>query len=232
MRIELVGGLGIGKSTLCKALQRAGFNCIYENLKTNPFLADCFQNPDVFRFPSQMWFVLSKFHEIRKFEQPGRLNVLDQAVLNVRAYTNILFGDEDPEAMAIIDGCFDYMEKQTGAPDLLIDLQCSPEEQMRRIRGRNREHERDVCMEYIVALHDEINRLVAQARRDGYAVLTIDTEAVYLPNNVAYANHLAQHVAGMFNIDLGAAMMMTPRAGIDYAHPDKPAVVQYAEAAE
>jgi dephospho-CoA kinase len=33
MRIELVGGLGIGKSTLCRALEGIGFNCIYENLK-------------------------------------------------------------------------------------------------------------------------------------------------------------------------------------------------------
>ena len=85
MRIELVGGLGIGKSTLCKALDKIGFNCIYENLNTNPFLADCFKDPVNFRFPSQMWFALSKFHEIKKFERMDKINVLDQAVLNIRA---------------------------------------------------------------------------------------------------------------------------------------------------
>lgn len=206
MRIEMVGGLGIGKSTLCKAMEKVGFNCIYENLKTNPFLADCFVKPADFRFPSQMWFVLSKFHEIKKFEEPGRMNVLDQAVLNVRAYTNMLFKDEDPEALSIIDDCFSYMEQQTGKPDLLIHLQCSPEEQMKRIRGRNRDHEKGVSLEYITALKTELDSLVAQAKKDKYVVWEIDTESVYLPDNVGYAMELTMKIADMFNIRLDKVM--------------------------
>lgn len=202
MRIELVGGLGIGKSTLCKALERIGFNCIYENLKTNPFLADCFQNPDVFRFPSQMWFVLSKYHEIQKFEQPERINVLDQSVMNVKAYTNMLFRDQDEDALTIIDQCFAYMEKQTGQPDLLINLKCSPQEQMRRIRGRNRDHEKGVTLDYITSLQTELNILINEARIDGQAILDIDTEAVYLPGNTDYAEQLAMKLAEMFDINL------------------------------
>ncbi len=214
MRIELVGGLGIGKSTLCKALEEVGFNCIYENLKTNPFLADCFKRPDIFRFPSQMWFVLSKYHEIKKFEKPGSINVLDQSVMNVKAYTNMLFKDEaDPDALTIINQCFGYMEKQTGQPDLLIHLRCSPEEQMRRIRGRNRTHEAGVSLDYISDLQTEINILINEARIDGQAVLEIDTERVYLPGNLAYARKLADELAGMFNIDLDKVLKAGPPAG-------------------
>ncbi len=201
MRIELVGGLGIGKSTLCRALEGIGFNCIYENLKTNPFLADCFKDPQAFRFPSQMWFVLSKYHEIKKFEKPGCINVLDQSVMNVRAYTNMLFRDADREALAIIDQCFGYMEKQTGQPDLLINLKCSPQEQMKRIRGRNRDHEKGVTLDYIASLQTEINILVNEARIDGQAILDIDTESVYLPENQAFAEQLAGDLAAMFDID-------------------------------
>ena len=206
MRIELVGGLGIGKSTLCRALENIGFNCIYENLKTNPFLADCFENPSAFRFPSQMWFVLSKYHEIRKFEKPGAVNVLDQAVMNVKAYTNMLFKDEDPAALRIINDCFDYMEMQAGAPDLIVNLTCSPQEQMNRIRGRNRDHEKSVTLEYITDLQREINMLVAMAKADGQKVMTIDTEAVYLPDNTEYAAQFALQIADMFDVDLDALM--------------------------
>lgn len=202
MRIELVGGLGIGKSTLCKALEKIGFNCIYENLDTNPFLADCFRDPSNFRFPSQMWFALSKFHEIKKFERPGQINVLDQSVLNVRAYTNMLFADDDGEALKIINQCFDYLEGKLGKPDLLINLKCSPQEQLRRIRGRNRKHEKSVALDYIAALSQEMNILVNHARADGYAVLDVDAEAVYFPDNAAYAEQLARQIAGMFNIPM------------------------------
>lgn len=204
MRVELVGGLGIGKSTLCKAFDRIGFNCIYENLKTNPFLDDCFKDPENFRFPSQMWFALSKFHEIKKFEKADRVNILDQAVLNVRAYTNILFreGDGDPEALHIIDQCFDHLEGKLGRPDLLIVLKCSPHEQLRRIKGRGRDHEKAVSLDYITTLQTEINTLVAQAKADGTPVMTIDTEEVYLPGNVTYAANLAREIADRFQIDL------------------------------
>lgn len=206
MRIELIGGLGIGKSTLCKALEKIGFNCIYENLHTNPFLADCFRDPVNFRFPSQMWFALSKFHEIKKFERMDRVNVLDQAVLNVRAYTNMLFRDEDPEALNIINQCFDHLEGKLGKPDLLINLKCSPQEQLRRIRGRNRDHERGVELDYIADLQQEMNILVHQARLDGYAVLDIDTEKVFFPDNIAYAETLAGEIADMFKLDLSSVL--------------------------
>lgn len=202
MRIELVGGLGVGKSTLCQALEKVGFNCIYENLSTNPFLADCFVDPVNFRFPSQMWFVLSKFHEIKKFEKPGCVNVLDQGVLNVRAYTNMLFRDEDPEALGVIDQCFDYLDGRLGKPDLYINLQCSPEAQMKRIRGRNRDHEKGVTLDYVTSLQREMTDLVERARADGDAVMDIDTEAVYFPGNTAYAETLARHIAGMFDMSV------------------------------
>lgn len=206
MRIELVGGLGIGKSTLCKALDKIGFNSIYENLNTNPFLADCFRDPANFRFPSQMWFALSKFHEIKKFERSDRINVLDQSVLNVRAYTNMLFKDADADALNIINQCFDYLEGKLGKPDLLINLKCSPLEQLRRIRGRNRNHEKAVALEYITDLQQEMNILINQARADGYAVFDIDTEKVFFPDNIAYAEQLAQQIADMFKLDLSSVL--------------------------
>ncbi|HEY8189672.1 MAG TPA: deoxynucleoside kinase [Micavibrio sp.] len=217
MRIELVGGLGIGKSTLCKALDKIGFNCIYENLNTNPFLADCFKDPANFRFPSQMWFALSKFHEIKKFERMEKINVLDQAVLNVRAYTNMLFRDEDPEALDIINQCFDHLEGKLGKPDLLINLKCSPQEQLRRIRGRNRDHEKSVQLDYISGLQQEMNILIHQARDDGYAVLDIDTESVFFPDNIEYAENLANQIANMFKLDL-TAILDRPH-GVQYGLP-------------
>ncbi len=194
MRIELVGGLGVGKSTLCNALDKIGFRCLYEVLDTNPFLADCYADPVNFRFSSQMWFVLSKFHEILKTGSDDRINVLDQSVLNVRAYTNILFRNEDDKALRIIDDCFSYLEEKAGQPDLLINLKCSPGEQLRRIKLRNRSFELGVDLAYVTALQDEINSLLSKTRSI-VKTIDIDTEEVYLPGNFGFAEALARQIA-------------------------------------
>ena len=195
MRIELVGGLGVGKSTLCNALDAAGVHKIYETIADNPFLSDCFADPLSYGFPSQMWFAISKFHEIRKFVLPGRVNVLDQSVLNVRAYTNLFFkGREDDRAFRLIAESFSYLEEELGRPDLLVALTCSPVTQLRRIRGRNRAHEAGVTLDYIETLQAEIDALLNMAESDGIGVLRIDTEEIYLPGNFTFAADLADRI--------------------------------------
>jgi|TARA_R110002126_G_scaffold13118_3_gene56517 deoxyadenosine/deoxycytidine kinase len=202
MRVELAGGLGIGKSTLCRALERMGFNCIYENLDNNLFLQDAFIDPAKFRFPSQMWFALTKFHELNKFYSDDRINVLDQAILNVLAYTNLFFGDEDPEGLRLVQDTFAHLEHTMGKPDLIIHLECSPEVQMERISGRGRSHEKAIEMDYLVALHDEINRLMDVARAEGQEVLVIDTEKVNIDEHKIFAADLARQVADQFDINI------------------------------
>ena len=202
MRIELVGGLGVGKSTLCNALDKIGFHCIYETLDTNPFLADCFADPENFRFSSQMWFTLSKFHEILKSRSNNRINVLDQSVLNVKAYTNMLFKQEDERALDLINQCFSYLDDKAGQADLLINLICDPQEQLRRIRSRSRSFEAQVGLDYISALQLEIDRLLDDARRKNITVIDIDTEEIYLPDNFAFAEELAQRIAAESGLEL------------------------------
>ena len=196
MRIELVGGLGVGKSTLCHALELIGFHC-YETLETNPFLADCYADPENFRFSSQMWFALSKFHEIIKAQQNCRINVLDQSVLNVRAYTKLLFKGGDAQALDILDRCFSYLEDKAGRADILIHLGCSPDEQLRRIKNRNRHFETGVDLQYIINLQNEISALLGEAEALNVPIIYIDTETVYLPDNFTFAEKLSADIAGL-----------------------------------
>jgi hypothetical protein len=83
---------------------------------------------------------------------------------------------------------------------------------MRRIRGRNRDHEKSVSLDYITELQTEINIQVNRHKANGHAVLTIDTEQVYLPGNSEYAMRLARQIADMFHIDLGTLLRGRRRA--------------------
>ena len=89
-----------------------------------------------------------------------------------------------------------------GKPDLIIHLECSPEVQMQRIAGRGRSHEKKIEMEYLVALHDEITRLVDVARDAGQEVLVIDTEKVDIDQHKIFAADLARQIADQFDINI------------------------------
>ena len=196
MRIELVGGMGIGKTTLCRVLTEIGYHCILEDLGENPFLAKMYKDPEGFRFPSQMWFILSKYAELQAELRAGAINVIDQAVLNIRAYTNLLFQNHsDLQAMSLMDGLFDYIEGKFGRPDLLIYLKASPDIQMKRIHTRNRDYELDVDISYLRDLTAEIERLIAEGKGQGQNIIEIDTDPIFLSQHHVFAAQLAEQIA-------------------------------------
>jgi deoxyadenosine/deoxycytidine kinase len=196
MRIELIGGMGIGKTTLCHVLTEIGYNCILEDLGDNPFLAGQYSDSKGFRFPSQMWFAISKYAELQAKINPAAINVIDQAIINCRAYTNLLFKDnDDPMAHGLINQVFDYVDHKFSDPDLLIYLKASPENQMKRIHARNRGYELSVDMDYLVNLKSEIDVLLLEAQQKGQKIIEIDTDEIFLPNNHQFASELAEDIA-------------------------------------
>lgn len=160
MRIELVGGMGIGKTTLCRVLEEIGYHCIYEDLGTNPFLEGMYEDPDNYRFTSQMWFVLAKYNELLTKQHRTSVNVIDQAMINNRSYSNLLYKNACSREKEIIDQTFAHVEYKFGKPELLVYLKASPEIQMKRVQMRKRNFELGVTLDYLKELRDEIERLL------------------------------------------------------------------------
>lgn len=196
MRIELVGGMGIGKTTLCYVLKEIGFNCILEDLGDNPFLARQYNEGSKLYFPSQMWFAISKFAELQSEIKPNQINVIDQAVVNCRAYTNLLFKDhKEDHGHLLINQVFDYINARFGNPDLLIYLKASPEIQMKRIHTRHRDYELNVDLQYLHDLKGEIDILMNEETAKGQNIIEIDTDNIFLSNHRIFASQLAEDIA-------------------------------------
>ena len=196
MRIELIGGMGIGKTTLCNVLSDIGYHCILEDLGENPFLAKMYKDEEGFRFPSQMWFILSKYAELQAELKPSEINVIDQGLLNIRAYTNLLFqSNTNEKEWALIQGLFDYIDDKFGLPDLQIYLKASPDIQMKRIHARHRDYELYVDLNYLTSLRDEIEALIAKDRAKGMHIIEIDTDDVFLSDHHIFATDLADDIA-------------------------------------
>ena len=70
--IVIEGLIGVGKTTLCKILQRErDAQLILEPAEDNPFLASFYADPKRFAFPAQMFYLHSRTLQQNKLLQPS-----------------------------------------------------------------------------------------------------------------------------------------------------------------
>lgn len=191
MRIEIIGGMGVGKTTLCNTLTALGFRCINENLGQNPYLDLAYQNPESYGLYSQLTFYLGNFFSLKENTVEGDITVFDYSVVTDRAYATMFLNDQERDlALQAID----CLEVKEGRADLYLYLTCSPEVQMQRIRTRNRDHEKGVQLAFIAGLDSHLRHYAAQAAEQGAQIITIDTEAVDLLHDTAYIAALGEKI--------------------------------------
>jgi deoxyadenosine/deoxycytidine kinase len=191
MRVEIIGGMGIGKTTLCSALQNQGVRCIYEKLENNPYLELSYKDPEGFGFYSQMTFVMGNFFRIIRNLQQDDVTVFDYSTITDKAYATLFLSGKGRDlALQTIE----FLEEKEGHADLYLNLVCSPEAQLRRIRARNRDHEAAVNIDFVRALSDNMQHYVREAEAKGLNVMTIDTENLDFRKQSSLAASLARQL--------------------------------------
>jgi deoxyadenosine/deoxycytidine kinase len=156
MRIELCGPLGVGKTTLAVNLsQTMGWTLIREPVESHPFLEPFYARPAAHAFEKNLFFLLDYLHQIKSCEAGDF--IFDHSAVVHRSYAtlNNITTTEKPVYQAL-----DRLTETIGPPDLLINLVCSSDVIMQRIRKRGRSFESEVNLDYVVALNEEIQRQV------------------------------------------------------------------------
>ncbi len=191
MRIEIIGGMGVGKTTLCKALENYSLRCIYESLEKNPYLELSYNDPESFGFYSQISFILGNFYTAVQAQEKGGITFLDYSTITDKAYASLFL---QGKARSIALQMIDFLEEKEGRADLYLYLTCSPETQIKRIRGRNRSHERGVSLEFIEQLDSYVTRYVHMAEMQGARILNVDTEAPDIRYDEDYVTALTMKI--------------------------------------
>jgi deoxyguanosine kinase len=194
MRVDLVGGMGCGKSTLARKLQEQGGFWVAEVLEDNPFLKECYKDFDTFKFPSQMWFALTKYHEIGLYDDNDEIYIHDQSVINNNAYTNLMFKEDyESEARELVQKTFDFTTEYFGTADVLIWIHCKPAVQLERIKQRGRDYEKDIDLDFLIGLENEITQLMFDAMSLGYndkKVIEVHSDAIDFENDPKFVEVL------------------------------------------
>ena len=155
MYVAIEGVIGVGKTTLARLLQPAfDAEIILEVFEENPFLSDFYGDRERYAFQTQIFFLLSRYHQQRRTIQDvvatGRNLIADYTFAKDSLFARInLKGDELDMYYKVHEALAEKIQK----PDLLVYLQATTDTLMQRIALRDRPYERHMERSYIAELN-------------------------------------------------------------------------------
>jgi len=155
MYIAVEGVIGVGKTSLARLLQPAfEANLLLEVFEENPFLSSFYQDRARYAFQTQMFFLLSRYHQQRR----NVPTMLDTSLPLISDYT---FDKDALFARANLEGdeldmyyrLHAALAEKIPPPDLIVYLRASTDTLMHRITLRDRPYERTMERGYIETLN-------------------------------------------------------------------------------
>jgi deoxyguanosine kinase len=187
MYIAIEGVIGVGKTTLARLLQ-SPFNAQLqlEVFEENPFLADFYNDRERYAFQTQIFFLLSRYHQQRAI--PKLLAREADIIADYTFEKDCLFA-----GINLAGGEFDVyyqvheaLAEKIPLPDMIVYLRADTDVLMQRIAHRDRPYERNMERGYIAQLNEAYDDFFGD-HHIGPRVLTIDTNDL---NYVAYPQDL------------------------------------------
>jgi deoxyguanosine kinase len=188
MYIAIEGVIGVGKTTLARLLQPSfESELLLEVFEENPFLSDFYSDRERYAFQTQIFFLLSRYHQQRravpKILEGGNDLIADYTFEKDALFARInLDGDE----LEMYFRVHEALAEKIPPPDLVVYLRASTDELMKRIALRDRPYERNMEYGYIDELNQAYDDFFANHHK-GANVLTIDTDDL---NYVKYPESL------------------------------------------
>ena len=179
--IAIEGVIGVGKTTLARLLQPIfASDVLLEVFEENPFLSDFYADRERYAFQTQIFFLLSRYHQQRRTVP----EVLRQEKSLISDYTfekDAIFarinlkGDE----LDMYDRVHEALAEKIPPPELVVYLRAETGVLMQRIALRDRPYERNMERDYIDQLNRAYENFFGDRSYDHYGrrspVLVIDT---------------------------------------------------------
>lgn len=156
--VAIEGVIGVGKTSLARLLaDRFRARLVLEEPEANPFLPDFYKDPRRYAFQTQMFFLVSRYKDLREHVHPDLFHegiVADYLFQKDRIFANLNLSDRE---LMLYDAIAPQLESEVPAPDLVVYLQASPERIVERIQQRGRTYEKLMDPKYTATLAEAYN---------------------------------------------------------------------------
>ena len=178
MHIAIAGNIGAGKTTLTKLLAKHfKWDAHYEDVVDNPYLDDFYHQMERWSFNLQIYFLNSRFRQVREIKETGRTTIQDRTI-----YEDAYIFAPNLHAMGLMSNrdynnyksLFDLMEDVVGSPDLLIYLRSSVPNLVGQIHKRGRDYENTISIEYLSRLNERYEGWVQTYDKGKLLIIDVD----------------------------------------------------------
>eukprot|EP00039_Didymoeca_costata_P000792 m.47277 g.47277 ORF g.47277 m.47277 type:complete len:263 (-) comp10476_c0_seq1:1373-2161(-) len=166
--IGISGLLGAGKTTLATELaKQLGLPVYYEPVVDNVYLEDFYKDMSKYAFPMQVYLLNKRFKQQQLIIWEGKGGVQDRTIYEDSVFARMLkdSGHISARDYDTYKELFSAMSNFMRRPNVIVHLDLSPEESLRRIRMRNRGCESTISIEYLTALHAAYNTFIEEIAR-------------------------------------------------------------------
>ena len=149
--ITIEGNIGAGKTTLSHLLSRH-FNArlILEEFADNPFLPKFYENPKLYAFPLELFFMAERYKQLKDLIQQKDLfqniTISDYLFTKCLLFAKVNLPEDE---FRLYQRLFEIIHQQLLQPDLLIYLHTPVNRLQKNIKKRNRPYEQNIPDEYL-----------------------------------------------------------------------------------
>jgi deoxyadenosine/deoxycytidine kinase len=178
--IAVSGNIGSGKTTLvAKLAVHYGWEPLYETVDQNPYLKDFYADMTRWAFHTQMYFLNSRFNQIRQIHNSKKTIIQDRTlyedahIFAANLHTSGHINEQDYQTYLNV---FNTMISSVHPPDLLIYLRADIPKLAEQIQKRGRDFEYTMGLDYLKNLNDHYERWIGNYH-EGKALI-VDVNAL------------------------------------------------------
>jgi deoxyadenosine/deoxycytidine kinase len=178
MHIAIAGNIGSGKTTLAGLLSRHyGWEAHYEDVETNPYLNNFYEDMQRWSFNLQIYFLNSRFRQIVDIRKSGRTVIQDRTI-----YEDAYIFAPNLHAMGLMStrdfenysSLFELMSSFIQPPDLLIYLKAGVPTLVNQIQKRGREYENSIRLDYLKRLNERYETWIDGYKHGNLLIVDVD----------------------------------------------------------
>ena len=162
--ITIEGNIGAGKTTLAHLLSRHyNARLILEQFADNPFLPKFYENPKLYAFPLELFFMAERYKQLKDLVHTKDL--FHQFTISDYLFTKcLLFAKVNlpEEEFRLYQKLFEIIHQQITQPDLLIYLHAPVQKLQENIKKRQRVYEQSISDEYLFNLQQTYTHYIKQ----------------------------------------------------------------------